>query len=71
MWTVVEFVDKELVEVVPVSWLEEEMGMCRWPTAKFGLLKLVERQIPPFHDGKNLQWTQQKKRIMGKNRCKL
>lgn len=67
MWSVVEFKDEELVEVVQVSWLEVLVELCWWPTAKVEkILKLVEREIRPFHDSKKILLKQQKNEGYGR-----
>jgi len=60
-YAIVEFIDNQSVEAVPVRWLTEEEDMCCWPPSTRNFSSLVKNMAHPADD-----WVQYKIRVLGK-----
>ena len=66
MYTIVEFVDEQLIETVPGLWVREDKSLCFWPNMKGSALrKAIESKLPPKSDWHRIENIIVIKKIIG------
>jgi len=62
-YSVVNFIDDNTVEGVPMSWVNKENRTCAWPSNHNNARKMIEQRYEP----NNREFKYHKMRVLGSN----